>query len=255
MAKKKQSRKQKVKDHGHFIGALALFVGFSAFAMGSFIDSNNDYARYLSSVLDATGEEEVEEVADNFEDSPFTDVAVNSSSYEAIESLYYMGVVKGYDDGSFKPDKKVTRAEFSKMLVEASDLDYTVFNASDLAYCFPDVEDLPGHWFATSVCAAKIQGWVSGYANGGFGPGYDINKAEATKIVLIAFDFEVPDNESVEIMPFDDVNADDWFVGAAQAAMENGGIGASDDFDPGREVTRADVSSMIYNAMLAKELL
>jgi hypothetical protein len=255
-AKTKSKAKVQVKDHGHFIGALALFVGFSVYAMGSFVDSNNDYARYLTSVLDSgSEEEEVAVVVDTYEDSPFIDVAIDSPTYDAVVALYYQGVVSGYDDGSFRPDNRVTRAEFSKMLVEASDIDYTSFNSSELAYCFTDVTDVPEQWFSTPVCVAKVKGWVSGYASGEFGPGLDINRAEASKIVLSAFAFSIPGNGTIEEMPFDDVKEGDWFVGVARAAMDNGIVGAAQDFNPNQQVSRSDVASMIYNAMLTKELI
>mgnify|MGYP002515637673 CR=1 FL=1 len=54
--------------------------------------------------------------------SSFADVAAESSYNTAIEVGVDLGLFKGYEDGTFKPDKAVTRAEFVKMIVELFDI-------------------------------------------------------------------------------------------------------------------------------------
>ena len=46
----------------------------------------------------------------------FPDVAVNHKNYEAITALTQMGVIAGYDDGSFKPEREITRTEFCALM-------------------------------------------------------------------------------------------------------------------------------------------
>jgi hypothetical protein len=49
-------------------------------------------------------------------ENPFDDIDSTDLSYDAIMAGYYMGFIKGYSDGTFKPDRPVTRGEFSKMI-------------------------------------------------------------------------------------------------------------------------------------------
>ena len=48
----------------------------------------------------------------------FEDVPVDHDNYEAIEALKALGVIDGYDDGSYKPEKTITRAEMAKLMVQ-----------------------------------------------------------------------------------------------------------------------------------------
>lgn len=246
-------QKTVLANNKHFLAIMVLFVGFSLYAITSFVSSNNDYIKKVFTDVSQSGEEII--VAEEPEmprENPFSDLFQNHENYEAVIAMYYEGIVSGYSDGTFKPDKKVNRAEFSKMLVEAADLDYASLPSVEMSNCFKDVKDLPGDWFAPSVCASKYKGWVGGYGDGNFAPNKNINKAEGLKIVLNAFGFEVPGNSAVTAMPYIDVNPGDWFVGVAQAAKDNDLIKESDGFVAGWELTRADVSQVIHNAMTAK---
>lgn len=250
------SIKEKVSGHKHFLAVLLLFAGLSMYAIASFMTSNSQYINGLSADV-ASPEADVLAV---YEDpipavdraNPFSDLTTDHQNYDAIVALYYEGIISGYSDGTFKPDKKVNRAEFSKMIVEAADLDYTSMPAIGLSNCFGDVKDLPADWFAPAVCAAKYKGWVNGYENGDFGAGRNIVKAEGLKIVLKAFGFKIPENSEVKEMPYADVVAGDWFVAVAKVAKENGIVKAGGDFLGAYELSRADLAQIIYNAMMNK---
>lgn len=248
-------QKTVLANNKHFLAIMVLFVGFSLYAITSFVSSNNDYIKKVFTDVTQSGEEVI--VAEEPEmprENPFSDLFPNHENYDSVIALYYEGIVSGYFDGTFKPDKKVNRAEFAKMLVEASDTDYAGLPSAEMSNCFKDVKDLPGDWFAPSVCASKYKGWVGGYGDGVFAPNRNINKAEGLKIVLKAFNFKVPDNSTITVMPYADVSSSDWFVGVAQAARDNGLIKDSPNFVAGWELTRADVSQVIYNAMFKKGL-
>lgn len=275
-----------LKGHASFLAVLLLVVGFSGYAIFSSFSSNNGLLNYtfadvssdktnktaLATKEGATGSSE------NQKPSPFSDVNYGDDNAEAIIALYYAGVVNGYNDGTFKPENKVNRAEFMKMLAEARDVDYADIDAAVLANCFSDVKDVPEHWYAPPVCAGKYYGWVNGYSDGTFKPSQNINKAEALKITLTAFGFEIPANSSVKSKPYNDItlrtlfamaseDADiiavpsgklitrpltSWYVGVAQAAKDAGLIPSGGNFDAGHELTRGEMASIIYKAMLAK---
>lgn len=257
MVNKKSDKWEFLSTHGHFLGLLVLFVGFSSYAIFSFFVSTQNYIdEYYASVVRATPVILADApILAQSKENPFIDLSDDHSNADAIIALYYEGVVGGYSDGTFQPDKKVNRAEFAKMLVEASDLDYTNFEAAVMANCFRDVKDLPDHWFAPSVCAAKVQGWIKGYDGGNFLPTQNINKAEALKIVLSAFGFTVPDNSSVTEKPYSDVAMNSWYLAVATTAKEQGIVASSGTFNAGLELSRAEIAQVIYNAMEKRWLL
>lgn len=248
---------KKIVPHDrHFLGVLVLFAGISVYAIGTFVSSNDNYIQKgFTSVLAEESALVHEDVAEVQRQNPFSDLNHDYEHFDAVVILYYEGIVSGYSNGTFGPENNVNRAEFSKMLVEASDLDYASLPPEELSLCFTDVRDLPEHWFAPAVCAAKNQGWVGGYENGGFSPNQNINRAEALKILLNAFDFEVSENSETVEAPYPDVNMNDWFLGVAAAAKENEIVRSTGSFSAGNAVTRGQISQMIYNAMRAKGLL
>ncbi len=109
----------------------------------------------------------------DFEDLP------NGYGYApAIKKLRTEGVLKGYPDGTFKPGNPVNRAEFVKTIVEA------LGDEASGKSCFSDVKE---EWFSQYVCYAKEHDIIGGYPDGSFGPGRNVNYAEAVKIVMLAF--------------------------------------------------------------------
>jgi uncharacterized protein YkwD len=122
----------------------------------------------------------------------------------AIEYAQKNRIVKGYDDGTFKPNNPLNRAEFTKILVE-SILGQTPGPPGEA--CFPDVES--GQWFEKYVCYGKGK-LFDGYPDGTFQPGNNVNVAEAAKIVSNAFNISTPA----------EVEGEMWF-GRYLAALES----------------------------------
>ena len=257
MAKKNNSESK--SRNLHFPAFVALIAGVSGYAIVSFVSSTNDYVDYMeANVLGSSevGSEEVvgeevagEEVASkvDYSDNPFLDLRDDHPNREAVLFLYHEGVVKGDDFGRFNPDAKVSRAEAVKMVLEAAKFDLLAYD--NLENCFGDVKTVGEHWFAAHVCGGKGAGYFKGNADGNFYPNAEVSKAEALKMVLTAFDFEIKDNSKVMSVPYVDVNSEDWFLGVAEAANREGLIKPSEIFDGGRLLSRAEVAQVILNAM------
>lgn len=99
-----------------------------------------------------------------------------------IYSAVHYGIVTGYDDGTFKPDADVNRAEALKILSLASQIGTIVSSGAVITPpVFYDVTD--GDWFGPYVKEFALRGIVSGYGDGSFGPANPITRAEAAKIV------------------------------------------------------------------------
>lgn len=106
----------------------------------------------------------------------YTDVAAGSWYNNAVSTLSAIGVLGGYEDGSFRPNASITRAEFAKIAVSFFELE-----GLDCENPFLDVA--PGAWYAESVAAAAEIGLIEGYEGGFFRPDAPITRAEACTIV------------------------------------------------------------------------
>lgn len=106
----------------------------------------------------------------------YTDVAAGSWYNNAVSTLSAMGVLGGYEDGSFRPNASITRAEFAKIAV-------SFFELEGLACENPFLDVAPSAWYAESVAAAAEIGLIEGYEGGLFRPDAPITRAEACTIV------------------------------------------------------------------------
>lgn len=127
---------------------------------------------------------------------------VDGSPYKgAIMDLTELGVVQGYPNNLFLPEKEVSRAEFLKMAIETKG----IMLDSSYQDCFPDVVD---EWFAKYVCFSKNKGWVQGKADGNFDPHSTVTLAEAAKIVHRIFS----DGAVIETINSKLETAEVWYV-------------------------------------------
>ncbi len=185
-------------------------------------------------------EEEVSQA--NEEEIVISDLSENHRNREAIEYLYGKGYVNGYDDGTFKPDKDINRAEFLKILVEGVGVSPT---ASEYSNCFSDVTE---DWYVPYVCYAKENGWVDGYPDGSFKPARTVNKVEAIKMLLNSQGVEVP--ETVSEDPFTDVPRGEWFAQFIDVAKDMGILEETGDFlDPSANMTRGNISENLFRLL------
>lgn len=163
----------------------------------------------------------------------FTDLDENNFAYNSISTLYVDGVVKGYDDGTFRPNAKINRAEFLKIVFEEAKVQGRVDGEIEGANCFKDVTD---QWFAKYVCKAKKQGFVDGYSDGNFRPEQNINFVEAAKII-----------DTVLKIGVDDKYIDAWYEKYVVALEQFNAIPVT-ILNFNQELTRADMSEIIVEA-------
>lgn len=110
----------------------------------------------------------------------YSDVYEYDSYYTAVNRLADLGIVSGYDDGTFHGDWSITRAEFAKLIVCAMDAESEA-RASGISSKFYDVEQ--GNWAVPYIAYVSSKGIVSGYPDGSFGAGNTITYAEALTIL------------------------------------------------------------------------
>ncbi len=114
----------------------------------------------------------------------FSDVQDDNRYREAIITLSKLGVIDGYDDGTFKPEEKITRAEFTKMLITA--LGYE--NNTALPTEFDDTTD---HWAATFIKTAYDMGIINGTGERTFEPDNPVTYEQALKMLVCTLGYEV----------------------------------------------------------------
>lgn len=104
----------------------------------------------------------------------FPDVASDRWSSESIGTMQQAGTIQGYSDGTFRPEGKVTRAEFVTMLAR-------FFNLSGKTET--KLGDISGHWAEDYILAAVKEGWINGYPDGTFRPDQPITRGEVVIII------------------------------------------------------------------------
>ena len=110
----------------------------------------------------------------------FTDTAkIGSWAYRAVAQAIQAGIVKGYEDGTFRPDAEITRAEMALMLANAAGLPIE----ANAATGFADDKDIPS-WASSAVAAVKKFGLVEGRGSGVFAPDASTTRAEAATVLV-----------------------------------------------------------------------
>lgn len=154
--------------------------------------------------------------------------------------------IEGYPDGSFGPERGMTRAEaatiFARLLAEKNG-----DNISTVART--KFDDIPAHaWYSGYVKYLNNHGVAYGKTKTTFAPDEAITRAEYTALAVRFF--EVYGDGSAEIMEkyksFDDVSEGDWAASYIQAAAKYGWVNGYEDgsFHPSRQITRAEVVTL-----------
>lgn len=143
----------------------------------------------------------------------FTDVSPDAWYAEAVHALASLGMLGGYPDGTFQPDRPITRAEFAVVALAFAD------SCSGASGSFPDVSQ--NDWFYRYAAQASEYGWIGGYPDGSFRPNSKISRAEVSVIVnnMLGRDADERfiDRSSDELVTFTDLTDGHW---AYYAIME-----------------------------------
>lgn len=115
--------------------------------------------------------------------SVFPDVAAGNDYEQAIDLLASLKILGGYEDGTFKPENNITRAEFSKIV-------YVIFNGlvdaeGKMFASESNFDDVATNaWFAGHVNWAYLNKIVGGYGDGTFLPNNNVAVKEAVKMIV-----------------------------------------------------------------------
>lgn len=127
----------------------------------------------------------------------FSDVKKHDWFYDDIKKAVSVGYIGGYEDGTMKPNRFITREEASKIIAVVCGLEDDVSNS---AHSFNDANQI-GEWAGNYIGILKDKGYMSGYEDGTFRPKRQITRGEAAKILanvsrnIIEIPEEKPKNE------------------------------------------------------------
>ncbi|MBA4336873.1 hypothetical protein C0416_03845 [bacterium] len=184
-------------------------------------------------------------VEEDLEDA-FTDVDATNKYYTAVKYLKDEGIIGGYEDGSYKPENTINRAEFTKIIMGAVSTseelqncaaNYTMVEDYNVSL-FTDVnfEMVGGNepvWYFDYVCMAKLNEVIQGYDDGSFKPAQDINFVEAAKIITKAMGYQMM------------TDTDPWYKGYVMELENHNAIPTTiAGFD--HKITRGEMAEIAY---------
>lgn len=163
----------------------------------------------------------------------FNDVSSAHPQHTAIEWAQLRGIINGYEDGSFKPDNSINRAEFLKILLssryDSLEIEYTQFLDT---HGFTDIRQ--SDWYSAYTLFAWQKNIIDGYPDSTFRASNYINLAEAAKIIT-----KLQSNEQLEPV------GTYWYEVYIQYLQNYNALPANTD--PSYFITRSDMVEMMYD--------
>ncbi len=173
-------------------------------------------------------------------ENPYTDVASDAWYYASVEYVSSNGIMNGYADGTFGPDRKLSRAHLAQLL-------YNLENRPDTAHArYPDME--AGAWYETAISWATEVGILTGYDDGSVRPNASITRQQLAAMLYRYAQYKGHDvtqqadlsgyRDAAQIAPYA-LDAMQW---ANAAGILNG---SEDALLPGNTATRAQTAAML----------
>ncbi len=201
--------------------------------------SEEAHEDYSHSLPGTKSESTASEPAKNNSPDFFTDVPLSNPHYKAIKALQEEGVITGYPNGTFEPNKAVDRVEALKMLMLAFDIEAE----DERELPFSDTDDEA--WYAETLATAVNKAIVKGYEDGTFKPAQIVNKAEYLKMLFETN--EIEPKVELNSNPYKDVPAEAWYAGYAYLTNKQNLLDViNNQLNPDKGMTRGDVAESIY---------
>lgn len=171
----------------------------------------------------------------NYSGTEMLDIPEYSPKWNAVSWGLRHNIVTGYTDGTFKPNQKITRAEFTKIALNAKDIQ---LNNNESQLKFSDVNEKD--WFFDYIKTVYSLGIIEGYKDNTFKPNNSITLPEAIKISLGIFNI-VPDNK---------LEGSNWYDIYMNYAKEEGLLENTLLTLPDYEISRGEMMDIIYRIAL-----
>lgn len=166
---------------------------------------------------------------------------VNHWAADSIRLFARLGIVQGYNDGTFKPDASITRGEFASMIVK-------LFPLTEGSAALPDFTDLGDSWAREAIQTLASNGMISGYDDGTFRADRNITRAEMVAILARVVNLAaVKQAGTVNLRDIDHDWAQEQIQQAANAGIISGRGG--NEFAPKQNATRAEALTVLLRAI------
>ena len=179
-------------------------------------------------------------------DSRFNDL-VGHWSAPFVEALADKNLVKGFIDGTFKPDNQVTRAQFAALIAAA----FSEQKATQPLIRFSDVS--ASFWAAQAIRSAQTKGFISGFPDGSFRPNAPMTRVQA--IVALSNGLGLAGGRSESLLVYGDrAQIPSYAIEAVAAATERQMVVSYPDASqlrPLSPITRAETSALVHQALVA----
>ncbi|SHH11776.1 Prenyltransferase, beta subunit [Thermosyntropha lipolytica DSM 11003] len=172
----------------------------------------------------------------NEERGIFYDLSSSHWAYQAVFSLLQKGVVGGYPDHTFRPEKALSRAEFARILCSALQLQPV---APERGKGFKDVPE--GYWATSYIETAYAYGYMRGYPDGSFNPEGKIRGSELAAVLCQILKLEKPLSYEGER----------WYSFYVEEAGKRGLLYPV--FEAERDVSRAGCAYSIYQILMYRQ--
>ncbi len=186
-----------------------------------FKDNDANYLKYISGFGDGTIRPDapltraecakmltyIVDIGTIGQSSVFSDVPATFWGYKAIIALSNAKIIYGYANGTFKPNNKITRAEFATIIARIA----------DIKEGSAPFKDISGHWAKADISALAASGYINGYSDNTFRPNSTITRAEAVKIINKVVGIEPNNAETREL--FTDLQSTHWAYYEIMAAV------------------------------------
>ncbi len=162
----------------------------------------------------------------------YSDIPELTPTYEAVDYLSEIGVILGYEDGTFKPKNEITRGEAAAFISRSLG-----YNDAYAAKSMPFNDVRSGYWAEKFISFCYESGIINGITEDKFGPAEKVTYAQVVKMMVCASRF------GAEV---EKVSGRNWYVGYIDVAREKG-ILDNINMEPDMYVPRGDVAIIIYN--------
>ena len=121
-----------------------------------------------------------------FAGAAFTDSADIKVDADVVDTLVSLGIVEGFEDGSFQPNGTVTRAQMAKMIyvLRTGNSDASAYNDEKSSFT-----DINGHWARGYIKYCQSLGIIAGKSNTKFVPNEKVSAQEAAKMLLVTLGY------------------------------------------------------------------
>ena len=122
-----------------------------------------------------------------FAGAAFTDQADIKVKDEVVDTLVELGVIEGFEDGSFQPNATVTRAQMAKMIyvLRTGNSDASAYNDDKTSFT-----DIGSHWARGYIKYCQSLGIIAGKSNTIFAPNASVTAQEAAKMLLVTLGYD-----------------------------------------------------------------